>query len=257
MKSLLSALLLAACAAAGCSDQPSTQLLTGRVTASGALAVRALSSGSVITAARVRSDGSFVLSLPPGTGYELQVLTGSGVQDVLDGHASPLEFTICHSTHLFDLGGLGQGGGSASPVCDSTTDPNCPPPACDPNTGSNCPPPPMCDSSGKCTCDPTTDPNCPPPPACDPSTGVNCPLCDASGNCKCDPTTDPTCPLPPPPCADPTTCKDPCASDPLQCGCDPSTSQTCWPAPPPCDAAGNCKGMVPQHAPGNFGCGGA
>jgi hypothetical protein len=71
MKSSLPALLLALCAAAGCSDQPSTQVLTGRVTTSGALAVRAISNGTVVTAARVRSDGSFTLSLPAGTNYQL------------------------------------------------------------------------------------------------------------------------------------------------------------------------------------------
>jgi hypothetical protein len=43
----------------------------------------------------------------------------------------------------------------------------------------------------------------------------------------------------------------------MQCGCDPSNGQMCWPPPPDCDAAGNCTGMVPQHPPGNFGCGGA
>lgn len=239
MKSLPFVLLLAAAAAAaGCADQPSTQVLTGHVTTSGALAVRALSNGTVVTAARVRSDGSFTLSLPAGTHYQLQVLTGSGVQHVLDRHSAALAFDVCQPTDPFDLGGMGEGGGMGSGSGGCGT----PPPMCDPSTGSNCDPPPMCD--------PMTDPMCVPPP----------PVCDASGNCMCDPTTEADCPLPPPPCPDPmdpSSCQDPCMADPMQCGCDPSNGQMCWPPPPDCDAAGNCTGMVPQHPPGNFGCGGA
>jgi hypothetical protein len=34
----------------------------------------------------------------------------------------------------------------------------------------------------------------------------------------------------------------------------------CWPDPQPpmCDSAGNCdpNGVAPEHAPGDFGCGG-
>lgn len=301
MKSSLPALLLALCAAAGCSDQPSTQVLTGRVTTSGATAVRAVSNGTVVTAARVRSDGSFTLSLPAGTNYQLQVLTSGGVQHVLNGHAA-LAFDVCHPTDPFDLGGVGHGGGTGlgsgsggcgmppppdncdpatglccdaagncmpmpcdpmtdpscqpppPPNCDPTTDPMCPPPGCDPSTGSGCMPPPCDPSTGSgCMpppCDPTTDPSCQPPPP---------PMCDPSGTCMCDPTTDADCPTPPPPCTDPTdpqTCQDPCMGDPMQCGCDPSGTQPCWPPPPPCDASGNCMGMVPDHPPGDFGCGG-
>jgi hypothetical protein len=277
MKSLPFVLLLAA-AAAGCADPPSTQVLTGHVTTSGALAVRALSNGTVVTAARVRSDGSFTLSLPAGTHYQLQVLTGSGVQHVLDGHSAALAFDVCQPTDPFDLGGMGEGGGMGSgsggcgtppPMCDPSTGANCdPPPMCDPMTDPMCvpPPPPDCDASGNCMCDPSTGANCdPPPPMCDPMTDPMCvppppPVCDASGNCMCDPTTEADCPLPPPPCPDPmdpSSCQDPCMGDPMQCGCDPSNGQMCWPPPPDCDAAGNCTGMVPQHPPGNFGCGGA
>ena len=313
MKSSLPALLLALCAAAGCTDNPSTQVLTGRVTTSGALAVRAVSNGNVVTAARVRSDGSFTLSLPAGAQYRLEVLTSSGVQHVLGASSSALAFRVCQPVDPFDLGGLGHGHGGGSggcmpppmcdpssgsacppppppmcdpssgsacppppPMCDPTTDPSCPPPPppmCDPSSGSACPPPPppMCDpSTGPCPpppmCDPSTGPcppppmctdpagNCPPPPDCDPSTGMGCPPP------PCDPMTQADCPAPPPPCMDPTdpqTCQDPCMGDPMQCGCDPSGSAaSCWPPPPPCDAAGNCgSGMVPDHPPGDLGCG--
>ena len=63
------AVLFAACAAAavGCTGgDPETQVLTGTIHTSGALAVRAVTGDSVITAATVRSDGSFTLALPPG-----------------------------------------------------------------------------------------------------------------------------------------------------------------------------------------------
>lgn len=97
--------------------------------------------------------------------------------------------------------------------------------------------------------------DCPPPPP------------------PCDPTQDPNCTLPPPPCtdpSDPTTCIDPCMSDPEVCACPfPTTASGsgsgtgggsgsgsasgtgCWPPPLP-----DC-GMVPDHPPANFGCGGS
>jgi hypothetical protein len=204
---------LALALAAACSSTPDDQVITGKVTTSGALAVRAISDGSVVTAARVRSDGSFTLSLPAGAQYQLEVLTKTGVQHVLDTRSAALAFRVCTPTGPYDLGGMGSGSGG----CDQ------------------------------------------PPPMCDPATGM---CCDASGNCMpgCDPMTQPDCATPPPPCMDPTdpnTCQDPCMADPMQCGCDPSADPTmCWPPPPPCDASGNCgSGMVPEHPPGDFGCG--
>lgn len=245
----LSALLVALAAAAGCSTTPSTQVVTGTITGSSALAVSAVANGQTITAARVRTDGSFTLSLPAGKQYELHVLTASGVEQVLDARSAALAFRVCEATAPFDLGGIahghaphGTGMGSGSGGCDQ-------PPPCDPSTGMNCPPP----------CDPMTGSGCMPPP-CDPTTDPSCMMCDAAGNCypPCDPTTQPDCPTPPPPCMDPTdpnTCQDPCMGDPMQCGCDPSGSAgSCWPPPPPCDANGNCSGMVPDHPPGDFGC---
>src|SRR2546422_4946698 len=48
----------------GCSGATSTQVMTGRVSTNGAIAVRAVTAaGTVITAGRVRTDGSFTLAL--------------------------------------------------------------------------------------------------------------------------------------------------------------------------------------------------
>jgi hypothetical protein len=242
---------LALALAAACTSTPQEQVLTGKVTTSGALAVRAISNGNVVTAARVRSDGSFTLSLPAGSQYELQVLTSSGVQHVLDRNSDALAFRVCAPTDPFDLGGMGHGGGMGQgggmgsgsggcdqpppPDCDPSTGQMCPPPQCDP-MDPNCQPPPQCDPM---------DPNCQ-PPMCDPTTGV---CCDPDGNCTtmCDPMTDPTCwPPPPPPNCDPTT-------DPnCQPGCDPSTGQMCPPPPPMCDPTTdpNCPPPVQCDANG-------
>jgi hypothetical protein len=263
---------LALALAAACSSTPDDQVITGKVTTSGALAVRAISDGSVVTAARVRSDGSFTLSLPAGAQYQLEVLTKTGVQHVLDTRSAALAFRVCTPTGPYDLGGMGSGSGG----CDQ------PPPMCDPATGM------CCDASGTCmpACDPMTDPTCwpPPPPDCDPSTGEMCPppqcdpmdpscqvmcdpttgvCCDAAGHCSspgCDPTTDPSC-MPPPDC-DPSTgqmCPPP-QCDPMtdpncpppQCDpTDPSCQVMCDPATGLCcDASGNCMpGCDPMTQP--------
>jgi hypothetical protein len=231
-------LALIAAAGVGCTESPSSQVLTGRVGTTGAIAVRAVTTDSVVTAAQVRSDGTFTLALPSGKRYRLEVLTTSGVRHVLangSGTLSDLTFQVCQPVDPFDIGGIGwgstgpgQGGGSGGPGCDPgcdpTTDPDCgglPPPPCDPS-GTNCPPPPP-------PCDPA-DPNCvPPPPPCDPA--------------------DPQCTLPPPPC-DPTdpSCVPPPPPPPPWCHPgDPN----CVPPPPPpcmdpsdpycmCDASGQC-----------------
>ncbi len=294
MRSVWKPWLVAACmaAGAGCGTSDSTQVVTGRVTATGAIAVRAIAGGQAVTAGRVRSDGSFTLALPAGKQYRLEVLTTAGVSPIVgaDG-VSALAFGVCRPTDPFDMGGIagGAGGGTACPPpppppCDATTDPNCklpppPPPPCDPATDPGCtcppPPPPPCDpaSDPDCKlppppCDPTTDPTCPPPPPpCDPTTDPTCPppppcAPTTAPTCKppppppCDPTTDACCPLPPPPCPDPTdpnSCKDPCMTDPSQCG---TGGGGAWPAP--CDPADpSCKlggGMLPAHPPGDFGC---
>jgi len=271
--------LLAACAAAGCTTTPTpTQVLTGSVAATGAIAVRAVSSDAVVTAAQVRSDGTFTLALPGNAQYRLEILTATGVKPMYAKSGTSyrdLQFKVCQPQDPYDMGTVGDpmSGGGGQP-CDPTTDPNCkppPPPPCDPMTDPSCAMP--CDAAGNCPpgCDPNTDPTCkpPPPPPCDPGTGMNCPPpppdCSNGGpNCPppkcdptstdpgtacpqpCDPSTDSTCvPPPPPPCmdpTDPTTCKDPCMDDPANCGCA-STDPNCWPmpTPPPCDASGNCS----------------
>src|SRR4051812_13060283 len=100
MRSKLRPCLLALCAAAfGCTDGGSkTQVLTGKVTRTGAVAVRVISDGNVVTAGRIRSDGSFTLSVPAGVHYRLEVLTANGVQHVMghDGSAvKEIAFSVC------------------------------------------------------------------------------------------------------------------------------------------------------------------
>jgi len=235
--------LLAACAAAGigCGSSDSTQVVTGKVSASSAVAVRAVSSGAVITAARVRSDGTFTLSLPAGNEYSLEVMTTTGsvlpIANKSGGSVSALAFKVCQPQDPWDMGGVGTGNQCPPPPpppCDPKSDPTCvlppppppppgctpPPPPCDPATDPDCklPPPP---------CDPATDPSCtPPPPPCDPTTDPDCKLPPP----PCDPATDPDCKLPPPPC-DPATdsnCKPPPPP------CDPTTDSSCQVPPPPC-----------------------
>lgn len=239
--------LLAVCAVAGigCTEHGSSggQVLTGRIRTSGALAVRAVSADSTVTAAQVRSDGSFTLALPAHKRYRLEVLTTSGVRHVL-GHQSggftALSFQVCDPVDPWDVGGIGDG---SMPGCDPG-DPKCAPPTpCDPTdpdcgtmcndpSDPNCKPPP-------CTGDPM-DPNCFPPctDPTDPNCGGGC-VPDASGMC-CQPG-DPSCGTM---CTDPTdpNCKpDPCA-DPMDptCGggggCDPATGNgmCCLPGDPSC-----------------------
>lgn len=289
MKSMLKAWLIAACAVAGvgCSDGDKTQVLTGRLTNRDAIAVRAIDGATIVTAARVRSDGSFTLLLPANHRYRLEVLTKGGVHNVVGtkyGALADITFKVCEPQDAFDMGGMnepkcdpmdpscGDGG-----TCDPMSDPNCMPP-CDPTTD------PMCKGDPLPPCDPMTDPMCEPQP-CDPN-DPSCVVC-ADGtedpNCKCewwmgtdcepvppcDPTVDAMCPTPPTPCEDPTdpnTCKDPCMVDPLSCGCgtdpgDPNgmtgdDKSSCWPPPEPCTME-SCpdKPWQPDYPPGDFGCG--
>ena len=242
-------LLAALCAtAAGCSESGSSgsQVLTGRIRTSGALAVRAVTGDAVLTAATVRSDGTFTLALPAGKTYRLEVLTTSGVRHVLGGGGgsfTALAFTVCQPVDPYDVGGIGDGtmpgggGGGGGTNCDPG-DPDCKP--CDPMDPS-CAPPPPCDPSTGVMCDPCADPTAP-----------NCP-CDgdpANPNCMpppppCDPMTDPSCQ--PDPCADPTspnccmpdasgTCQPPCDPGDPSCGtvCTDPMDPNCMPPPPPC-----------------------
>jgi hypothetical protein len=234
-------------------------VLTGRVTTSGALAVRAVTDDSTVTAAQVRSDGSFTLALPAGARYRLEVLTTSGVRHVLSHQSSglrALSFEVCQPTDPFDCGGIGDGstgggmgsgGGGMQPPCDANG--NCPPPPCMDPSDPNCkpPPPPPC-------MDPS-DPSCvpPPPPPCTDPTDPLC-KCDANGVCPpptCDPAdamcpppppppcadpSDPNCMPPPPPCADPTDPYCKCDANGV-CPpptCDPADAMCPPPPPPPC-----------------------
>ena len=270
MKSPLKTWLVAACAIAGfgCTEGTTSQVLTGRVTTDGAIAVRAVDGDTVITAGRVRTDGSFTLSLPKGHRYRLQVLTTSGVQNMVgfkDSGLVDLAFEVCEPTDPFDMGGVGQ------PSCDpmangmcvpcNAGDPGCgggtEPWPCDPmDPNSNCedPPPPCQPGEPNCwPCDPMTDPTC--GGQCDPSDpscggggtcGSNDPMCEPPPPCQpgdpncepCDPMTDPTCggqcdPMDPMSKCDP----EPCQPGDPNCepGCDPMTDPTCPTPPPPCD----------------------
>ncbi len=270
-------ILFAAALGFGCTASPGTQVVTGTVSTSDAIAVRAITAGVVVTAAQVHSDGTFTLALPADASYRLELLTATGVRPLLADSGTAyrsLEFKVCQPSGPVDMGHVGGhhhggNGGGGGPSCDPAGG-NCPPPPpnCDPTTDANCPrPPPSCDpadpncapgcpnpdASGACPpppkCDPASGVNCPPP--CDPATGANCPTpCpnpDASGACppppKCDPTTDPSClPPPPPPCTDPTGAN--CAP-----GCpDPDATGAC---PPKCDpsATGSTTDCPPPPPP--------
>ncbi len=272
------AIAICAVAGFGCSNSSTsdTQVITGTITTANAIAVRAIVGTQIATAAQVRSDGSFVLSLPAGQRYRLEVLDGNGVHHLVTRTGATytdLAFKVCHAGPPMDCGGIGTGDPSGG--TGGGGGPGDPPPKCDPSTDPTCTPPDPCGPDGTCPPPPPkcTDPS-DPTTCCDPTTGTGCDPggggpppspCDADGSCppsKCTDATDPACPPPPPPCADPSdpsTCQDPCM-DPASCGCttdDPS----CWPAPKPCDAAGNCDpgtgpdgGMTPANPPGDIGC---
>ena len=288
----LSLALLLAVAALGCTDSKS-QVVTGRVTTGGAVAVRAVSGDSVITAGRVRTDGSFTLVLPAGHRYRLEVLTATQVHHVVairDGVLVDLDFQVCAPKAPFDLGMFGDACDPSDPMCgkcdpgdptcgapcDPMSDPDC---GCDPSdpTCGKCDPndpmcvPPPCDPSDPtCVmCDPS-DPSCAPPcdpmdPMCQPCdpTDPDCKMCmPGDPNCgTCDPMLDASCPTPPPPCEnpmDPNTCKDPCMEDPALCGCDMATEMTCWPPPETCTSDDKmCTpdgNYMPANMPTDFGC---
>jgi hypothetical protein len=280
--------LLALSAIAACGGEPSTQIVTGRVdTAKGALAIRAIGDGEVVTAAPVRTDGSFTLALPAGSEYRLEILTRSGVKNIVmrDGNVlKDLTFKVCEPVAPFDCGDVGEppdhgmcdpNDPSCTPPCD---DPPPPPPPCDPMVDPDC----TCLADGTC-CDPG-DPNCPPPPCSDPMDpncqpppcsdpmDPNCqpPPCDPtdpSCNCQADGTCcqpgDPNCPQPCDP-MDPTCgCNDPmdpaCCAAFGTCGCQPGDPSCCDPATdpycqPPCmdPSDPNCGGGC--EADGTCGC---
>lgn len=231
----------------GCHDDggSSSQVLTGRIDTTGVVAIRAVSGTDVVTAAQVGSDGSFRIALPVGARYRLEVLTASGVRQVLahqDGTWKGLELKVCVPSDPFDLGTVGDSG----TMCDPS-DPNCQP-------GCGDPPPPPCSDpmDPDCKCSDPMDPNCqpPPPPTCG---GPNEPPCPdepcadpMDPNCKpppCMDPMDPNCqppscggpnepPCPDDPCMDPTdpNCKppEPC-TDPMDPNC-----MGCWPGDPSC-----------------------
>jgi hypothetical protein len=247
----------------GCSGQESTQVLTGRIDATGVVAIRAVSGEDVVTASKVEADGTFRLALPSGSRYRLEVLTSSGVKHVLShesGSWKGLEFGVCVPSDPFDVGSIGDSG----TMCDPMSDPNCkpcgddpgqPPPPCNDPMDPNC----MCKPDGTCPpppCSDPMDPNCqpPPPPSCGGPNEPPCPECmdPTDPNCKPpDPCStnpmDPNCQPPPDPeCMDPTdpwcqckadgTCPPPC-NDPS----DPNCMGGCMPGDPNCGTGPICE----------------
>lgn len=251
-----------------CDDGASTQVLTGRVdTTKGALAIRAVADNQVITATPVRTDGSFTLTLPAGSTYRLEVLTRTGVKNIVRRSGNVLRdlaFKVCQPVDPFDIGGVNDP--STAGLC-MPGDPSCSP--CDPTTNTSCdgqPPLPP-------TCDPMLDPNCaceivapdgtcctPGDPSCGPlpcMDGTDPSCCDANGFCPpppCDPNdpmccyADGTCGEPPPPSCQP--------GEP-NC-CSPDAAGNCPPPPPDCDPMvdPNCKPPMPCSDPSDPGCGG-
>lgn len=215
-----------------CSDGAEDQILTGRVdTSQGALAIRAVADGEVITATPVRTDGSFTLTLPAGSTYRLEVLTRTGTKNLVQRSGNvlrDLSFKVCQPVDPFDVGDVGAP--NTNGLC-MAGDPNCTP--CDPTTGMDCEQPPL-----PPTCDPMLDPNC------------KCEIVAPDGTC-CQ-AGDPSCgPLPCMDPGDPTCCADgfcppPCSPGDPNC-CVPDANGGCEP-PKPCDVtdpAGNCEPPTP------------
>ena len=275
VRSIITTVALAG-AITACTEEPATQVLTGRIaTTQGAVAIRAVSDGDVVTAGRVRSDGSFTLVLPAGSRYRLEVMTSAGVKNVVSRSGAGLKdlvFKVCTPTAPFDVGGIGGISEPGEPGC--LADGTCPPP-CDPSTDPYCepPPPPPCGPNDpSCApCDPT-DPAtaCPPPPPppcgpndpsctpCDPTTDPSCP-CDSNGSCGggggC---TDPSAPgCLPPGCDSDGNCTSPCG-DPTDPGCAPpcdnpldpaSCLDPCMDDPMTCGCSSNDPGCWPVPGP--------
>jgi len=220
---------------AGCANPASTQVISGRIAASdSATAVRALDGDTVVTAAQVRSDGSFALALPRGSRYRLEVLTAGGVKHLAlanGGQFDELTFKVCRPAAPWDVGMIahpqvGNVGGGCAPA----TDPYCkclPDGTCTSPTGGGD------GGGGGVPCDPATDPlcKCAPDGTCTSPGGGG-----GGGGVPCDPATDPLCK-----CAPDGTCTSPGGGDGGGGGggggvpCDPTTEPLCK-----CDANGNC-----------------
>jgi hypothetical protein len=139
---------------------PSTQTVTGSITATDAMAVRAIAGSSVVAATSLASDGSFALALPSGSTYRLELVTAAGGVEPVYADASgvyrDLTFRVCQPGAPIDLGRIGShqeaGGGSGSGS----------------GSGSGCGPGGGMGGHGGCDADPTT---CGPPPGDPPCMG--------------------------------------------------------------------------------------
>ncbi len=207
---------------AACSGEDSPQVITGHFELSrGALAIRAITDDNVVTATPVRTDGSFTLTLPAGSSYRLEVLTSTGVKNIVMRSGNvlrDLSFKVCQPQDPFDVGDVGDP--NMDGLC-APGDVNCTP--CDPMSGEMCPEPPK-------ECQPD-DPNCAPPPGCESMTDPNCggcdPMTDPSCGGGCDPN-DPSCGSM---CSSDGTC---CYPDGSCCKPEPDGTLTC------CYADGSC-----------------
>jgi hypothetical protein len=98
-----------------CTASPSsstTQEVTG--TATGAIAVRAVSGTTVVAASSISSSGDFTLALPPGATYRLEVLTSGGVTPVVTEGSRAVEFKVCQVGKPISIGHVTTGTGSGS-----------------------------------------------------------------------------------------------------------------------------------------------
>jgi len=104
-----------------------TQVVTGQVSARGAVAVPRGQRRQRHRAAQLRSDGSFTLTLPSGNRYRLEVLTASGVKHIYARETTGLHALAFKFASRRRRGHRrGQGArGSPNDNCDPTTDPNC------------------------------------------------------------------------------------------------------------------------------------
>jgi len=270
---VLLGLALVALPLAGCTSQAEDQqTLAGKIAQASfqapVIGVRVLQDGAVVSSAPIAADGSFEIEVPPGTNYQVEVVTRDGAHALSDANTNKpkrINFKVCVAGNRYDMGELrrwgvrnsgGPGGGDGG----DPTDPNDPGEPTDPPT--TCEDPANPDG----TCDPGDpgDPTDPPTPCDDPNTppGV-CDPTDPPPPCKDPANPDGTCDPgdPPTPCEDPANpdgncdpgdptdppppCKDPANPDGT---CDPGDPTD---PPTPCDDPANPDGNCDPGDPGD------
>ncbi len=107
--STISFTLAAGALAVGCSSS-TPQVVSGRVERAGfpaqVDAVRVVRSGSAVVESTVASDGSFSLTIPPGKGYRIELVSSGQPGLVFPRQTGVIDaaFTIRNGTKPFDLG---------------------------------------------------------------------------------------------------------------------------------------------------------